>query len=262
MRASRVTGFFILGLMTIFPAQGGKAKSHEPDQRPNQVHYDPAQYGPERPLQELIAEQGLPLADNKLAGVRVKVIKAKRRLDLYVGERMIKAYRIQLSRRSEGDKERRSDMHTPEGEYFICGRNPGSKYHRGLILSYPSVKDAERGLEKKRLTQAQYEAIVAAQAAKRCPPMNTKLGGWIMLHGQDPQVTRLVRQYQEKRKIKTKKGSQPGDRDPAALTKHYDWTLGCVALLNPDIRELFDLLPDGTPVTILGDAPLTKPPAP
>lgn len=255
-------GLAWLALFLVLPAWAAKSRTHDPDQRPNQVHYDPALYGPERPLGELIAEQGLNLVEGRLAEARLVVNKARRRLELFSGEKLIKAYRVQLSRRAEGTKERRSDMRTPEGDYRICGRHPASKYHRGLVLSYPGPQDADRGLAAKRLTSAQHAAVLAAHAQGRCPPMNTKLGGWIMLHGQDPQVTRLVRQYQEQGKVKSRRGGEPGDRDPATLRKHYDWTLGCVALLNPDMRELFDFLAIGTPVTIVPDGTPALPPGP
>ncbi|MCX5791876.1 MAG: L,D-transpeptidase family protein [Elusimicrobia bacterium] len=34
------------------------------------------------------------------------------------------------------------------------------------------------------------------------------------------------------------------------LQRLADWTLGCIALTNPEIEELWKLLPDGTPVEI------------
>lgn len=30
----------------------------------------------------------------------------------------------------------------------------------------------------------------------------------------------------------------------------YDWTLGCIAVTNPEIEEIWDLVPNGTPVVI------------
>ena len=30
----------------------------------------------------------------------------------------------------------------------------------------------------------------------------------------------------------------------------YDWTLGCVAVTNPEIEEIWNLVPVGTPVEI------------
>lgn len=35
-----------------------------------------------------------------------------------------------------------------------------------------------------------------------------------------------------------------------ALQHNYDWTDGCIALTNPEIEELFRLIPTGTPIEI------------
>jgi hypothetical protein len=58
--------------------------------------YDPALFGPERPLARLVKEGRLPLDQGKLKNVCLLVNKAQRRLELWVRRRMVKAYRIQL----------------------------------------------------------------------------------------------------------------------------------------------------------------------
>ncbi len=222
------------------------------------AHYDPALYGPERPLATLAEELGLPVADGKLQGVRVLVIKDQRRLELWAGERMVKAYRIQLSQRAKGDKVKRRDLRTPEGDYAVCMRRPG-KYHRGLWLNYPNLKDAERGLKARLISAAEADAIRTALDKGECPPQTTKLGGDILLHGQQGSTTSYVAKRQKKGKIPLKAGLLPGDPDPAKIRSFFDWTAGCVALFNPDVRELYEMLPDGTPVKIVADAPVTRP---
>jgi L,D-peptidoglycan transpeptidase YkuD (ErfK/YbiS/YcfS/YnhG family) len=67
------------------------------------------------------------------------------------------------------------------------------------------------------ITRAQRDRIVRAISRKERPPWDTALGGEIFLHGGGT-------------------GS--------------DWTWGCVALANADIKELFDAIPLGTPVRI------------
>jgi murein L,D-transpeptidase YafK len=32
--------------------------------------------------------------------------------------------------------------------------------------------------------------------------------------------------------------------------RHYDWTLGCIAVTDPEIEEIWNLVPLGTPVEI------------
>ena len=38
--------------------------------------------------------------------------------------------------------------------------------------------------------------------------------------------------------------------EPRLNDAGVDWTLGCISLLNPDVRDLYDLVPDGTLVLI------------
>jgi murein L,D-transpeptidase YafK len=77
---------------------------------------------------------------------------------------------------------------------------------------------ADRGLRDGLITKSQHDVIMRALKSKRTPPQNTQLGGDIYIHG---------------------RGASS------------DWTWGCVALEDNDIRELFDTVTVGTPVTIL-----------
>src|ERR1044072_6171716 len=154
----------------------------------------------------------LPLADP-----RVVVEKGARRLRLYAGGALVRVRRIALGFTPEGDKVRQGDGRTPEGDYTACMKNPTSNFYPSLGLTYPNAEDAGRGLRDGLITRAQHKSITRALDAGRCPPWNTALGGEIFIHG----------------------GGNA-----------RDWTFGCVALENPEIKELFDTLPAGTPVRI------------
>lgn len=75
---------------------------------------------------------------------RVVVEKAARRLHLYAGERLLASYAVALGGRPQGHKQREGDGRTPEGLYRISGRNPGSRYHLALRVSYPDARDRAR----------------------------------------------------------------------------------------------------------------------
>ena len=120
--------------------------------------------------------------------------------------------------KNPADKQREGDCATPEGEFYICYKNPASRYHRFLGLSYPNCEDADRGLRERLITPAEAGAIRAAIAARQCPPWKTALGGEVGLHGPCPNVT---------------------------------WTHGCIAMSIPHIEQLYDRLELGDPVTIL-----------
>jgi len=115
------------------------------------------------------------------------------------------------------DKLREGDGATPEGEFYIFVKNNKSSYYLSLGVSYPNVEDAERGLRDGLISRGQRDAIVNAIKRKATPPQNTALGGDIYIHGNGASS---------------------------------DWTWGCVALENADIKELFDAVPVGTEVTI------------
>jgi hypothetical protein len=169
-----------------------------------------------RDPQQQPAAAGTPLR-LPLVKPLIVVSKSARSLRLYSDGRAVREYRVVLGGDPVGDKERQGDSRTPEGEFYVCVKNERSRFFRSLGLSYPNREDAERGLRDKLITRADYERIVRALARKRTPPWDTALGGEIFIHG----------------------GGTAND-----------WTLGCVALDNAHMQELFDSVPLGTPVRI------------
>jgi murein L,D-transpeptidase YafK len=143
--------------------------------------------------------------------------KAQRKLLLYSGNKLVRSYHIGLGLSPVGDKVRQGDHRTPEGDFYIFTKNEKSAFYLSLGISYPNAAHAARGLRDGLITKAQYDSITSALKAKKAPPQNTRLGGDIYIHGNGA-------------------GS--------------DWTWGCVALEDRDVRELFEVIPVGTPVRI------------
>lgn len=160
-------------------------------------------------------EEIKPLPELQKPSILIK--KKDRILEVYDGDQLIRSYRIALGSNPTGDKEIEGDGKTPEGDFYIFTKNADSKYYLSLGLSYPSVEDAERGLKNGLIPQNEHDAILTAIADKKMPPQNTKLGGEIYIHG--------------------------GGR----LT---DWTAGCIALPDAEIKVIFDAFPVGAPVSI------------
>ena len=148
---------------------------------------------------------------------KIVVKKGQRQLLLFSEGKLVRTYHIGLGLSPSGDKVRQGDRRTPEGDFYIFTKNDKSAYYLSLGVSYPNATHAERGLRDGLITKAQHDTIMSALRAKKGPPQNTRLGGDIYIHGN---------------------GSQS------------DWTWGCVALENEDIRELFNAVGVGTPVTI------------
>jgi murein L,D-transpeptidase YafK len=220
--------------------------------------YNPALFGPERPLADLVKEHRLRLLDGKIRDAALLLNKSQRRLELWAGRRMIKAYRVQLGGNPVGRKTRRGDERTPEGRYFIC-RTEATTYCRTLWISYPNLEDARLGLKAGVISPREYETIEEALKKRECPPQDTKLGGYLMFHGQLPEHTAEAARSQKVRGGAMPPGLEIGDIEPANVREFYDWTQGCAALFNPDIRELYDLVPDGAPITIVANGPITLP---
>jgi murein L,D-transpeptidase YafK len=152
-----------------------------------------------------------------LAEPHVRVCKSQFVMSVFDGERCVKSYRVAVGA-EPGHKQRQGDRRTPEGELRVCVKNPNSRYVLSLGLDYPNADDAARGLRDGLITQEEHDAIVDACRQGLSPPWNTALGGEIMIHGR-----RCGR----------------------------DATLGCIAMDDGDILELYPRLPIGTPVTIL-----------
>ena len=159
-----------------------------------------------------------------LSNVWIRVDKSDRTMYVYRGSALVRELAADVAT-SEGDKVRRSGLHEPEqwrmpeGVFHVVGRNARSSYYRAFVLSYPNPAHALRGLEDGLIGEAEYQAIVRADAEGVTPPMGTPLGGMIEIHG-----------------------SGSGRREA--------WTRGCVALRNVHMDELWDYVGVGTPVVI------------
>lgn len=149
--------------------------------------------------------------------MKVVISKSERTLALLDGGREVLRIPVVLGR-NPSDKQREGDLATPEGEFYICYKNPDSKYHRFLGLSYPNAEDAERGLREGLISPAEHDAICRAIAERECPPWKTALGGEVGLHGPCPNVT---------------------------------WTHGCIAMSVGQIESLYGLLQLGDPVVVV-----------
>lgn len=73
----------------------------------------------------------------------ILVEKSKRQLSIYHDDELLKTYKISLGKNPVGHKQFEGDSKTPEGVYFIDGKNPKSRYFLNLGISYPNEKDKE-----------------------------------------------------------------------------------------------------------------------
>ena len=78
---------------------------------------------------------------------QIVVHKSQRRMDLYHHNRVLRSFRVQLGGNPIGHKVQRGDRRTPEGDYIIDRRNPNSRFHLSLGISYPDPYDIARAQE-------------------------------------------------------------------------------------------------------------------
>lgn len=136
---------------------------------------------------------------------KVVLIKHKRLLQLKKNGKVIRDYKVALGGEPKGAKQCLGDLKTPEGDYVLDYKNPGSKYHLSIHVSYPAAKDRKRAREL------------------GCNP-----GGDIFIHGLPPKWSSVGKAH--------------------VLS---DWTLGCIAVTDREIEEIWELVNPGTPISIL-----------
>ena len=135
---------------------------------------------------------------------RIVVEKSARTMTLMQGAKVLKTYKVALSRKPVGAKEHEGDHKVPEGEYVVDSKNSHSRFHVALHISYPNAADREKARK-----------------------LGVRPGGNIEIHGLDSKYAWV-----------------------GSLQSQVDWTDGCIALTNPEIEEIWPMVPVGTPVEI------------
>lgn len=135
---------------------------------------------------------------------RIVIEKSARTLTLMHGAKVLRNYKVALSREPVGAKQRVGDHRVPAGEYVVDSKNPHSRFHLALHISYPNAADRERARK-----------------------LGIRPGGNIEIHGLDSKYSWV-----------------------GSLQRQLDWTDGCIAVTNPEIDEIWQMVPIGTPVEI------------
>ena len=164
-------------------------------------------------------------AEPPLSAKRIIIDKAAKNLVLFKDGRQVAEFPASFGIDPDSDKYKAFDCATPEGLYFITDKKIHNRFHRLLGLSYPNLKNAEKGLAEGVLSLMEYKRISEAIQESKRPPADTGLGSGIAIHGGG-----VFRSFD--------------------LTRERDWTEGCIALNNKDIEKVFSFSRTGTPVII------------
>ena len=163
------------------------------------------------------SEDTIETIENEPQNTLIKIFKKERLLELYANDQLIDKFNIGLGSSPIGNKTKEGDKKTPVGKYYICTRNDKSRFTLFLGISYPNTEDAKKALDDGLINQSIFEKIEKANKKEIQPPWKTPLGGEVGIHGG---------------------GSSS------------DWTWGCIALSDKDIKKLWKYAKLKTPVEI------------
>jgi lipoprotein-anchoring transpeptidase ErfK/SrfK len=141
----------------------------------------------------------------------IVIDKGCRSLYVYRYGRLMRTYPVVFGRKP-GRKLYAGDQRTPTGLYMITGKAPHRRWTNFMLLDYPTEHDVHR-----------YWQSILAGTVPRQGDGYPGVGSEIGIHGTDKETFNRV---------------------------GINWTLGCISLLNADVKELYTLVPVGTLVYI------------
>jgi murein L,D-transpeptidase YafK len=142
--------------------------------------------------------------------VYIIVDKSDYELHVYDDQGWYATYPVVFGNKSLDDKMMEGDRKTPEGTFTIIAKRPHTKWHKIMMLNYPTWESWEKFNRRK---------------AQGLIPRTAKIGGSIGIHGTWP-------------------------KDNIVVDDYTNWTQGCVSLRNSDMDEIFRFIDTGTKVVI------------
>jgi murein L,D-transpeptidase YafK len=140
----------------------------------------------------------------------IVVSKKSYELKVYDEEGWYATYPIVFGSKDLGDKMRAGDRRTPTGDFKVLLKKTNKKWGLELLLDYPTPESYRRFKERK---------------AKGLIPKNAKIGDGIAIHS-----TRKDEEW--------------------TIDNFYNWTDGCISVKYSEMQDLYDYIPEGTPIKI------------
>ncbi|MCC5797538.1 MAG: L,D-transpeptidase family protein [Methylophaga sp.] len=164
----------------------------------------------------------------KASTVELLVVHSQNKLLVKQDDLTLRTFRVALGSGGREHKQMEGDRRTPLGTYRITEVRPSDRWHTFLQMNYPNMDDARIGLRNGLITREQYRAILQAHVYGELPPQNTPLGGAIGIHG-------------------------IGEETEERLNIHEiaNWTQGCIAMRNHEVKELLMYISEGANITII-----------
>jgi len=139
------------------------------------------------------------------------ISRSSQELKIMEGEQIVKQFHIAFGKGGKGAKRILGDSKTPLGVYKII----------------PNLLDAWYGYKNKIINATEFKYITTAIKNNDIPPQNTKLGGYIGIHGLGNTTDQKL-----------------------AIHNEINWTQGCIAMTNEEINDLKKYVSIGTRVII------------
>lgn len=149
-------------------------------------------------------------ASIKSTRLELRIYKSRYELELWDSLGLWMTYPVVFGSNEMKDKMMEGDRMTPEGKYKIIHKKIHPQWGHFLLLDYPTPADLQKFEQRKQAGMI---------------PQNARPGGGIGIHATRRNEDRFVDWY-------------------------YNWTLGCVSTKREYAKELYELLPVGTVVTI------------
>ena len=140
----------------------------------------------------------------------VVVHKGDKVLAIYREGQVHKTFPVVLGRRPDGRKRFQGDMRTPEGLYRVTQKKLHPRWQFFISIDYPNMHDVHA-----------YDRDSSAGLIPVISGETVPIGGGLGIHGNDR---------------------------PSEQIDGRDWTRGCVAMRNRDVRELYTMVEVGTPI--------------
>ena len=155
------------------------------------------------------------------------ISRSSQNLKIMNGKQIVKQFHIAYGKGGKGAKRILGDEKTPLGVYRIINFKGNSKFYYFMQLDYPNLLDAWYGYKNKIINATEFKHITTAIKNNNTPPQNTKLGGYIGIHGLGNTTDQKL-----------------------AIHNEVNWTQGCIAMTNEEINDLKKYVGIGTRVII------------
>ncbi len=170
---------------------------------------------------EKVSEQAEPAPSN----VWLSVDTDELQLSVMEGEKPLKVFEnIAIGSNGPTLAKRRGDSTTPLGEFTITQIRPSDRFELFMAINYPNLDHTERAWQENRIDVAEYKALRYNLDRGQPPSQATSLGGQLGIHGVG--------------------------RGDMKVHESVNWTEGCIALTNEQLRDLAKWVVVGTKVVV------------